>query len=115
MVTTLKLIVCDYQNHYVVHYTPTPDPSTCFEQDEPRMKKMESAPVKRDGILIKHISNLEVLDHGPYYTPDIVSSLASASSRFVCVSGCVYFSCLSVSVSCVYQLIYLPCFSSSFC
>lgn len=61
-------------------YTPGAKELIDKLQDEPRMKKMESAPVKRDGILIKHISNLEVLDHGPYFTPDIVSSLASASS-----------------------------------
>ena len=40
------------------------------------MKMMELAPIRRDGIIVKHISTLEVLKHGPYYTPAIVPKLA---------------------------------------
>ena len=45
------------------------------------MKVMELASTRRDGIIVKHISNLEVLKRGPYFTPEIIPRLGSDCPR----------------------------------
>lgn len=47
------------------------------------MKVMELASTRRDGIIVKHISNLEVLKRGPYFTPEIIPRLGSDCPRWI--------------------------------
>ena len=63
------------------------------------MKKMELAVTKRDGYIIKHISNLEVLNKGPYYTPEVVQELAKDCPRFELEDVFIIIVSLSLSLS----------------
>ncbi len=46
------------------------------------MKIMELAVTRRNGIIVKHISTLEVLNRGPYYTPEILEILETDTQRY---------------------------------
>lgn len=46
------------------------------------MKKMELAFTRRNGIIVKHISFLEVLERGPYFTPEILEILGKNTPRY---------------------------------
>ena len=47
------------------------------------MKKMELALTRRNGIIVKHISTLEVLERGPYFKPKIMELLETTTPRYI--------------------------------
>ena len=58
------------------------------------MKRMELAVTKRDGIIVKHISTLEVLSRGPYFTPEILAEISKTCPRYITrtchIGTCIY-------------------------
>ncbi len=54
------------------------------------MKKMELAGTRRNGIIVKHISTLEVLERGPYFRPQILELLETTTPRYMYIHYIVY-------------------------